>query len=90
MKPEVKKLGKVLMSIKDPKLMENFLLDILTPFEILDINSRLSLLKLLEKGVSQREISKKLGVSITTVTRGSRVLKFGHGGAKKLLEQKMI
>ena len=48
----------------------------LTPEEKIDIGKRISLIKeLLDKNLSQRAISKKVGVSISKVTRGSNCLK---------------
>jgi Trp operon repressor len=37
-------------------------------------------------GENQRFIAKHLGVSIATVTRGSRELKYGRPGIKKTLQ----
>lgn len=76
---------KVLSQIKDPKVMEAFLKDLLTPQELEEITSRWQLVKLLNQGLSQRKIAKKLGISIATVTRGSKWLKYGFGGFKKIL-----
>lgn len=67
-----------LISTKSTKEMENFLLGILTPQELDELPMRLEIVKMLKKGVPQKEISRILGVGIATVTRGSRELKKGN------------
>lgn len=54
--------------------------DILTPQEIASLSERWQLIQMLYAGVPQREISKELGISISKITRGSRMLQFGSGG----------
>mgnify|MGYP002629814166 CR=1 FL=1 len=53
--------------------------DLLTPAEIDVIRERWLVVKLLASGQSQRAVRDTLGVSITTVSRGSRQLKYGNG-----------
>ena len=81
----MKDLAHFITQIDDPKLAKQFLEDVLTPGERKEIDLRLKLLKMLMEGVSQREISKKLGISLCKITRGSTVLKYGKGAIKKLL-----
>ncbi len=82
-----KELIDIFCSLNDPKLMKVFLKDILTPAEYEDVVKRLELVKMLDSGLPQREIAKKLGISIARVTRGSRALQTGTGGFKKILEK---
>ena len=49
--------------------------DILTPAEIHDLADRITILQMLHDGRSQRDIAQTLGVSVATVSRGSRVLR---------------
>jgi TrpR family trp operon transcriptional repressor len=49
-----------------------------TPAEIVEIGERIALLKQLKQGKTQRDIAADLGISVTTVSRGSRVLKYGR------------
>ncbi|MBI5753697.1 helix-turn-helix domain-containing protein [Candidatus Peregrinibacteria bacterium] len=84
-KQYVKELAKTVASIRDNELAEAFLHNILTPAELDEISKRLQIVKLLMKGVSQRDVAKKLGVSMGTVSRGSRELKYGENGFKKIL-----
>ncbi|MEK7547881.1 MAG: YerC/YecD family TrpR-related protein [Patescibacteria group bacterium] len=81
----IKELATVLVSIKDVSISEAFLHNILTPGELDEISKRLQIVKLLLKGVSQRDVAKKLGVSMGTVSRGSRELKYGENGFRKIL-----
>jgi TrpR family trp operon transcriptional repressor len=67
----------VLLSLKTEKNLRSFLEAILTPKELEEIPTRLQIVKLLKKGITQKEISKKLGVGIATVTRGSKELQKG-------------
>lgn len=75
----------LLARIIDPRLMRSLLEDLLTPSEFDALVLRLELVKMLEAGVPQREIAKKLGVGIAKVTRGSRVLQKKNSALKKIL-----
>jgi TrpR family trp operon transcriptional repressor len=57
--------------------LEWVLIDLLTPAEIREISDRIHILQLLRSGKTQRDIATELGISITTVSRGSRVLQYG-------------
>ena len=82
-----KDLIKVFLSIKQERLMDKFLEDLLTPAELEEIIQRWQVVKMLHKGVPQRQIAKELGVSISTVTRGSRELRDKNGGFRKILDK---
>lgn len=58
--------------------MELFLKGILTVKELDEIATRLQIVKLLKKGVSQQRIAKQLKVGIATVTRGSKEIAQGR------------
>ncbi|MEM9160655.1 MAG: Trp family transcriptional regulator [Verrucomicrobiota bacterium] len=72
-----RQLVKKIHSLNSESAVESFLDTILTDREMEEIVHRLQIIKLLKKGVSQREIVAKLGVGIATVTRGSKALKSG-------------
>lgn len=84
---EKKDLFQVFLSIKGDKLMEEFLVDLLTLSEFEEIIKRWQVVKALYRGISQRQIAADLGVSIATVTRGSRELRNKKGGFRKILEK---
>lgn len=70
--------------------MDEFIEDILTPTELEDIITRWQIIKQLSKGRPQREIAKRLGVSIAKITRGSRELRDKKGGFWKVLKMKKL
>ena len=69
----------------DPKLLNEFLIDILTPGEYEEIIKRWEIVKMIHAGMPQHEIAKKLGGGVATVTRGSRALKNTKGAFSKIL-----
>jgi len=80
-----KELIKILCNITDEKLMQEFLHDLLTKSEFSDIITRWQIIKQLDKGIPQRQISKNLGVSISKITRGSLELQDKKGGFRKII-----
>ncbi|MDP2691243.1 MAG: YerC/YecD family TrpR-related protein [bacterium] len=78
-------LASAISKIQDKKTAQEFLHNLLTPKELDELGRRLQIVKMLMKGVSQRDIAKKLQVSIGTVSRGSRELQYGAPGFKKVL-----
>ncbi|MFA6486474.1 MAG: Trp family transcriptional regulator [Candidatus Magasanikbacteria bacterium] len=81
-----KEISTLLAQIKDPKLMAEFLSDLLTPEEMTNIATRWQLIKMLATDKPQRLISRQLKVAIATVTRGARELKNKNGGFNKILK----
>lgn len=77
-------LSKYLWSVKE-KHMEDVLTDLMTEKEIKEFAERINILRMLDKGVPQRKIAADLGISVTTVSRWSKVLQQGTGKAKKYL-----
>lgn len=51
------------------KDISGMLEDLLTPSEIIEIADRITILRMLAEGVSQREIAEQLAISVTTVSR---------------------
>lgn len=58
--------------------LDGFLEDILSPQEIEAIDERIKIMHALVAGKTQREIAEELEISITTVSRGSRILQYGR------------
>jgi TrpR family trp operon transcriptional repressor len=80
-----KELLKIISSINDLDELNRFFNDIFTPAELDDISLRWKLLKDLHKGMTQRKIAEKYGISLCKITRGSRVLKDNTSVVLKVL-----
>ena len=74
-------------SIKNEKEAEQLLQDILTPQELESVAERWQLIQALERGVPQRKIAETLNISISKITRGSRMLQYGGGGFRHFLKK---
>ncbi|MBP7823492.1 helix-turn-helix domain-containing protein [Candidatus Gracilibacteria bacterium] len=58
--------------------LDGFLEDMMTPQEIEALDERIKIMHALAAGKTQREIAEELELSITTVSRGSRILQYGR------------
>jgi TrpR family trp operon transcriptional repressor len=79
-------IAAVLARIEDRKLIREFLICILTKYEIKEIAGRWELVKLLYDGMSQRRIAEQLGMSLCKITRGSKELKKRGSAFKTVLD----
>ncbi len=77
-------LGEFLLQIQRED-MQWVIDDLLTPQEIIELAERIELLKQLKQGKTQRDIAEELGISVTTVNRWSRILKYGTGSISHYL-----
>ena len=82
----IKEIAGRLGKIDNPEMIERFFREILTPKEVKDLSSRWELVKLLEEGVSQREIARRLHLSLCKITRGARELKKPVSALREMLE----
>ena len=87
--PEVEEnlseLAFALAETKDAHLIKDFLRRLLTQSETADIAARWALVKALEQKIPQREIAKRLGLSLCKITRGSKEMKDPSQAFQKLL-----
>jgi TrpR-related protein YerC/YecD len=74
-----------LLSLKNPKEAESFLRDLMTEKEIEEFSNRLEAARMLNENISYLEISKKTGLSSTTIARISKWLNGPMAGYKKVL-----
>ncbi len=72
--PYLEELSLALSRADDPVLIREFLQSLLTPNEVQEVSFRWALVSLIEEGMSQRNIAKKLGLSLCKITRGSKEL----------------
>ena len=82
---ELKDLADALARTNKQDKLYDFLHGILTPRERETIALRWQLVKMLEKGVQQRNIADRLGISLCKITRGSRELKHGRKGFRDVV-----
>ena len=83
---KIKEIVSVIVKTKDEKVIEKFLISLLTKKELDRISSRWELVKLLNRGMPQRKISQKLGLSLCKITRGSKELKVKNSPFKYMIE----
>lgn len=79
-------LAKSLLVFKSIPALTKFIDDLLTEQEISDLAQRLRIAKKIEKGDSYQEISDKVDVSTTTVTKVGQAIKYGKGAFQKLFK----
>ncbi|MDQ7010169.1 MAG: Trp family transcriptional regulator [Candidatus Gracilibacteria bacterium] len=71
MKKDLEKIINILWGLNN-KDRGDFLKVLFTEREIKEFSNRIEILTDLKNGETQRVISKKLGISVTTVTRGNK------------------
>jgi len=67
-------IGKLLSCAQNRDEIADLLTDLLTHAEVVDIAERIQILIALKNGKTQRTIAEELGISVTTVNRGSKIL----------------
>jgi len=80
-------LFKVLAEVTEPKEVEDFLEDFLSPVEQIMLAKRLSIAVLLAKGYNYDEIRKVLRVSPPTISQVAISLKYAGEGYKRVVER---
>lgn len=78
---KTKTLKRISQKVSDfsPQEISQFFRAFFTPKEISTLCDRYEIVRHLISGMPQREISKKVGVSISAISRGSEELQFGVG-----------
>ena len=83
----IEQLYELFASVRTKKEAEMLLEDMLTPQEIESMAERWQLVQKLAGKKPQRNIAKELNISISKITRGSRVLQYGTGGFAYFLKK---
>jgi len=79
---------KAILALKNEDEVKAFFYDIMTPQENHALKERWEIVKALIEGKeSQRDIAKRLGSGIATVTRGNRTLKYGEGSLQTIYDR---
>lgn len=77
----------VLQILKTAQDKKYFLKDLLGRGERIMLVRRFKIAKLLEQGVTYREIRETMGASYNTISRVERLLNFGRGGYRKAISR---
>lgn len=80
-------LCKVLLIIKKPEGMKNFLKDLLGRGERVMLVRRFKIAKMLENNKSYAEIAKAMGTSSGTIAKIERLLNFGRNGYREAIKK---
>ena len=83
----VERLFTALASLDSKEEIRQFLEDLCTVKEILDMAQRLDVAVLLEQGVNYQTISQQVNVSTATISRVSKCLNYGSGGYRNVLSK---
>ena len=85
-KKNIKEISNVLSQLDDADFIEKLMNELFTEKELKNLSSRWEIVKLLDKGVTQRKIAKDLHLSLCNITRGSKELNKKESAMKKILE----
>ena len=80
-------LVKAILSIDNEKECFDFLEDIMTRKELLDISQRLLVAKMLSEQAVYNKIAEETGASTATISRVNRSYSYGTGGYKTVLSR---
>ena len=76
-----------LISGKSADFIKRFFDDLCTKAELKDFAKRWLLMREIDKGTTQREIAKKIHISLCKITRGSKVLRKPNGVVRAMLDE---
>lgn len=82
-----KKLYKAILSLQNEEECKKFFRDLLTEPEIKEFANRWAVAQMLDEKMQWEKITKKTGMSSTTIARISRWLNNGMGGYKLMLKR---
>ncbi|WP_081941864.1 Trp family transcriptional regulator [Spirochaeta lutea] len=72
---DLEQLAENLHSLEGTREVLSLLQELHTESELHNLSLRWRLMKMLDQGVSQRNIAESLGISLCKITRGSKILK---------------
>lgn len=80
-------LIKALLSLENEEQCKQFLEDVMTTKEILDMSQRIHVAQMLKEGIVYSKISSDTGASAATISRVNRCLNYGAGGYDIILQK---
>ena len=84
---EIEKISDLLAKETDKGQILGFIIEMLTKSELETFSKRWQILNMLKEGLTQREIAKRLKVSLCKVTRGAQILKNNESVVAKYLRK---
>ncbi len=84
---DILEISHIIRKLKSDKEAHNFLKEVLTQAELIDLSKRWRILKMLNEGCTQRDIAKALNVSLCKITRGSQIINDKNAVSTKYLRK---
>lgn len=84
--PTTRQFAEVITAISKPAMMQDFLRDVMTEKEIIEISSRLEAARMLKEGKKYAEIIETTKLSSRTIARISDWIQNGEGGYAAALQ----
>jgi TrpR-related protein YerC/YecD len=84
---DTERLSRVFLSLTTPDEIAMFLRDLCTHRELTEMAHRWLTVRLLDQGLSYRDIAERTGVSTATITRVAQWLNRGTGGYQLVLQR---
>ena len=84
--PTLEYLIKGFLTLQTPEDCRNFLEDLCTESELLEMSRRLQAAKMLKEKYIYSEIAAQTGLSTATISRVNRCMKYGNDGYYSVLE----
>ncbi len=75
-----------ILTLQTPEECRNFLEDLCTESELLEMSRRLQAAKMLKEKYIYSEIAERTGLSTATISRVNRCMKYGNDGYYTVLE----
>ena len=73
--------------LDDEQDIKDFLTDLMTTKEFIDMAQRMKVVELLKQGIVYSKIAEMTGASTATISRVSRALNYGADGYEKVFEK---
>ncbi len=84
---EAEALIEAFLALRTSEEAARFLRDLCTHKELSDLSHRWTVARLIDEGLSYREISELTGASTATITRVGQWLRHGEGGYRLILDR---